>query len=138
VTGPAAIRRVSVKGGPFDNTVAVHYAIGKAGIVVPAAKAVDGLSASYVDAALKVRGALIAGRLDERMLVRHDTSGFAALLAPFQWTWARDMRLGAVTTWIDPAVKLDPRYPPRVSGCSAPPGARAWTPCTTPSVPTRI
>ncbi|MFF5290377.1 hypothetical protein [Paractinoplanes globisporus] len=116
-TGPAARPVVSVRGGPFDNTVAVHYAIGKAGIVLPAAKAVDGFSASYVDAGLKkVRGALIAGRLDERMLVRHDTSGFAALLAPFQRTWARDMRLGAVTTWIDPAVKLDPKYPPRVSG----------------------
>ncbi|WP_433362101.1 hypothetical protein ACQPZX_29740 [Actinoplanes sp. CA-142083] len=112
---------LTAAGGPFTGTVADKYPVGQAGIVLPKAKAIDTFTVAEVDAALKqVRRALIAGRLEERMLVRHDTSAFVALISPAQRPeakrWAKESRMSGVATWIDPAVKLDPKYPPRVSG----------------------
>ncbi|WIM93715.1 hypothetical protein ACTOB_005701 [Actinoplanes oblitus] len=106
---------------PFEGTAAAHYPIGAAGITLPPAKAVTGFSAAEVAVALaKVRTALILARLDHDMIVDHRTSGFLRLLAPgararFEKS-VRDKTFTNVLTWIDPAVKLDPRNEPRVSG----------------------
>jgi hypothetical protein len=102
-------------------TPAEAYPNGAAGIILPAATAVPGFSAAEVGAALdKVRAALVAGRLDERMLTGHDMSAFLGVLAPA----SRDQtakfftgqQLTSVATRIDPAAKLDPAEQPRVSG----------------------
>ena len=110
----------AVAAGPFDGTPAADYAEGSAGIMLPAAKPTAGISRKQVDAALsKVRKALIAGRLDRRMLAKHDTSAFLAL-------FPRDLRrelvgdfrsaqFSSFATWIDPSAELMP-IKPRVSG----------------------
>jgi hypothetical protein len=92
-----------------------------AGITLPPAKAVTGFTATQVGAALKqVRAAMIAGRLEQGMLVGHRPAPFLALLAPNnrpgigKWFTARTE--APVATWIDPAVRLDPAEQPRVSG----------------------
>ena len=106
---------------PFAGTPAARYPKGRAGITLPAAKAVAGFTAGQVGAALKqVRAALIAGRLEPGMLVGHRAAPFLALLAPNnrpgigKWFAARTE--SPVATWIDPAVRLDPGEQPRVSG----------------------
>lgn len=68
---------------PFDSTPAAHWRDGAAGIVPPPPEAVNGFSASEVAAATSlVREVLIASRLDQRMLVRHDPTSYLELLAP--------------------------------------------------------
>jgi hypothetical protein len=106
---------------PFAGTPAANYPKGAAGITLPKATAVTGFSAARVGTALRqVRAALIAGRLDHRMLVRHDPAGFLALLAPNQRddiaAWFRSTSFDTVATWIDPAAPLDAGEQPRVSG----------------------
>jgi hypothetical protein len=107
--------------GPFAGTPAETYAKGSAGISLPAARAVTGFSAAEVDKALRqVRRALVAGRLDNAMLVSHRPAIFLALLAPTERKhvekWFRETSYLNVATWIDPAVRLDPKEQPRVSG----------------------
>jgi hypothetical protein len=107
--------------GPFAGTPAEDYPAGAAGITLPPAKAVPGFSAVQVQAALTtLRSALIAGRLDHAMLVGHDTSALFDLLSMSSRNemarWAQSGDLGAVATWIDPAVRLNDREQPRVSG----------------------
>jgi hypothetical protein len=106
---------------PFAGTPAAHYPTGAAGITMPAATGVAGFSAGQVGAALRdVRAAIIAGRLDPRMLTGHQPDRFLALLAPNSrkvikgWFAGRDR--STLATWIDPAVRLDPAEPTRVSG----------------------
>lgn len=106
---------------PFAGTPAAAYPKGEAGITLPAAKAVPGFTAKQVDAALRqVRQAMIAGRLDAGMLTGHDPEPFLTLLAPSQRAairkWFTKREFDTVATWIDPAVRLDPREQPRVSG----------------------
>ena len=107
--------------GPFAGTPAANYPKGAAGITLPPAKAVHGFSAKQVAADLaKVRTALIASRLDPRMIERHDTSGFRKLLAPTSQTFA-EKQFGteyglSLVTWIDPGTPLDSGEQPRVSG----------------------
>ncbi|GIE94140.1 hypothetical protein [Paractinoplanes rishiriensis] len=106
---------------PFAGTPAAAYPKGAAGITMPAATAVAGFTVSHVDAALrKVRQALIAARLDPRMLTGHDPSGLITLLAANQREKVRrefrDRTFLSFATWIDPAVRLDPHEQPRVSG----------------------
>lgn len=68
---------------PFDSTPAAKWADGVAGIVAPAPKAVGGYSAEQVASATQlVRDALVASRLDQRMLVNHDPATYLAMLAP--------------------------------------------------------
>jgi hypothetical protein len=68
---------------PFASTPAAKWADGDAGIVLPAAKAVQGFSASEVaDAVQSVRDVLVASRLDPRLLTTHDPGRFLDLLAP--------------------------------------------------------
>jgi hypothetical protein len=106
---------------PFAGTPAAGYPKGEAGITLPKATAVTGFTAAQVDTALRrVRAALVAARLDRSMLVRHDPATFLALLAPNDRDdvskWFKSTNRGLVATWIDPAVRLDPAEPPRVSG----------------------
>jgi hypothetical protein len=106
---------------PFAGSPAAHYPKGAAGITMPAATKVAGFSAAQVGAALKdVRAAMIAGRLDPQMLVGHKPDRFLSLLAPNSRKvikgWFSGQDLSTVATWIDPAVRLDPAEPPRVSG----------------------
>jgi hypothetical protein len=106
---------------PFAGTPAALYPKGAAGISMPAAAKVTGFSAAQVGAGLKeVRAAMVAGRLDPRMLVSHQSDKFVALLAPGERKqvqgWFRARTRDGVATWIDPAVRLDPAEQPRVSG----------------------
>jgi hypothetical protein len=107
--------------GPFDGTAAARYPIGEAGITLPPAKAVTGFSKLEVAEALtRVRTALVLGRLDHDMIVGHRNAGFLRLFAPSERTsLGKSFKAGSFTgyaTWIDPAVKLDPKNEPRVSG----------------------
>jgi hypothetical protein len=68
---------------PFDSTPAADWADGAAGITIPPAGAAGGLSPAQVaEATGLVRDALIASRLDPRMVARHDPAGYLGLLAP--------------------------------------------------------
>lgn len=106
---------------PFAGTPAAAYPKGQAGITLPAAKAITGFSAAQVRADLQqVRTALIAGRLDHAMLVDHRPTGLLDLLSPNSRDsiekWFQTTQFESVATWIDPAVRLNPREQPRVSG----------------------
>jgi hypothetical protein len=106
---------------PFAGTPAANYPKGRAGITLPPAKAVLGFSAKQVAADLaKVRTALIAARLDPRMIDRHDPSGLVKLLAPTSRAFAEKQfgtKYGlSLVTWIDPRTPLDSGEQPRVSG----------------------
>ncbi|BCY08359.1 hypothetical protein [Actinoplanes sp. L3-i22] len=107
--------------GPFAGTPAGNYAKGEAGLVMPAAKAVPGFTVAEVRAGLAdVRAAMIAGRLDQRMLVQHEPSVFLGLVAPSSRSHLepafKDGGQMTLATYIDPAVKLDPAEQPRVNG----------------------
>lgn len=111
----------AVPTGPFDGTAAANYPIGAAGITLPKATAVTGFTAAEVEAALfQVRQALVAAKLDPDMTVKHHPERFLGLLSPNSRTdiakWFKNASFASVATWIDPAVKLDPRNEPRVSG----------------------
>jgi hypothetical protein len=106
---------------PFAGTPAAGYPKGAAGITMPAATKVAGFSAAQVGDALDdVRAAMIAGRLDNQMLVGHKPDRFLALLAPNSSKAIKRWFVGPdrtnVATWIDSAVRLDPAEQPRVSG----------------------
>jgi hypothetical protein len=106
---------------PFAGTPAAAYAKGAAGITLPKAAAVTGFTTAQVFASLQqVRRAMIAGRLDDVMLTGHDPARLIPMLAPngrAQITgWFKHATFTSIATWIDPAVKLDPREQPRVSG----------------------
>lgn len=108
-------------GDSFADTAAAQYPKGTAGITLPPAKAVKGFTAKEVDAALKkVRAALIAGRLDNTMLVDHKPAKFLAMLARDSAdgiaAWFKTDDFSSVATWIAPSAKLDPEQQPRVSG----------------------
>jgi hypothetical protein len=67
---------------PYDGTPAASYPVGAAGITMPAPQAVAGWSATQVSSAQKmVKGALVAGHLDHRMVVERQTDVFVALFA---------------------------------------------------------
>jgi hypothetical protein len=90
--------------------------------VLPKAGPVDGFTAAAVEHGLgQVRAALIASRLDRRMLVDHDSAAFVALLAPVERAPANARRLfpdsggSWIATMISPRARLGPE-PPRVSG----------------------
>ena len=70
-------------GHPFASTPAAHWPDGAAGILLPAAAAVNGFSAKQVaEATTLVRDALAASRLDPALLTRHDPGAYLDLLAP--------------------------------------------------------
>jgi hypothetical protein len=68
---------------PYASTPAADWADGADGIATPPATAVNGFTAEAVATATEqVRDVLVASRLDRRMLIDHDPSGFLAKLAP--------------------------------------------------------
>jgi hypothetical protein len=68
---------------PFASTPAAHWADGAAGIVPPPTKDVPGFSASQVAEATRiVREALVASRLDPKLLVDHDPATYLEMFAP--------------------------------------------------------
>lgn len=122
-SGPAARSTATADpAGPFAYTPAAKWAEGAAGIAIPEASDIDGFAAADVAAALsQVRSAMIAARLDDRMVVDHDPSAFLDLLAPairdITGGYTRDENLASLQliTRIDRAAHLG-RNPPRVSG----------------------
>ena len=82
-TGTTANQSTAPLSGPFDGTPAQAYPKGSAGIELPTAIELPGFTAAQVTAGLqKVKAALIAARLDPKMLTGHDTSVLLGLLAP--------------------------------------------------------
>jgi hypothetical protein len=80
---PAAASPSPEAPSPFAGTPAEAFPEGADGIVLPPAEAVGDFTADQVaDALERVRGALIAARLDESLLVGHDPADFLANLAP--------------------------------------------------------
>jgi hypothetical protein len=68
---------------PFAATPAASWPSGPNGIVLPEPETVGDFSATQVaDATRQVRDALVASRIDPRMLVNHDPAGYLGLLAP--------------------------------------------------------
>jgi hypothetical protein len=68
---------------PFASTPAADWADGADGIATPPATAIRDFTVEQVATATEqVRDVLIASRLDRRMLIDHDSSGFLAKLAP--------------------------------------------------------
>jgi hypothetical protein len=122
-SGPAARSTASADpAGPFAYTPAAKWAEGSAGIAIPEASDINGFPAADVAAALaQVRSAMIASRLDNRMLVEHDPTGFIDLLAPAIRTEldglvrAETLSSLLLVTRIDHGAHLG-RNPPRVSG----------------------
>jgi hypothetical protein len=68
---------------PFASTPAADWADGAAGIKAPEPEAVGGFSAEQVaETTAQVRDALVASRIDTRMLAQHDPASYLGLLAP--------------------------------------------------------
>lgn len=79
---PAAWTGVDLE-RPFTGTPADGWADGEAGVVAPPAEAVGGFTADEVAQAYeRVRQAVIASRLDRRVVEGHDVEPFLGLLAP--------------------------------------------------------
>ena len=105
---------------PFGGTPAATYPVGEAGITMPPAVAIGQFSVDQVAVSLdQVRRALIAGRLDRRMLVDRDPSGFLALLAPASADnvrgWFAKGEFETLGSQLAPGARLLPQLP-RVSG----------------------
>jgi hypothetical protein len=105
---------------PFEGTPVEAFAQGEAGITVPAATDVPGFSKDDVTKALAdVKKAMIAGRLDTKMLTGHDTSVFMDLFAPAMRTDLQDYfdkkQFMPFATQIAPSFKLT-TDPVRVKG----------------------
>jgi hypothetical protein len=68
---------------PFAKSPAASWPNGADGITLPEAKATAGFTAEQVASATQqVRDVLVASRLDPKLLVGHDPSGFLGTLAP--------------------------------------------------------
>jgi hypothetical protein len=68
---------------PFEGTPVEAFPQGEAGIIVPAATDVPGFAKDDVAKALAdVKKAMVAGRLDTKMLTGHDITVFMKLFAP--------------------------------------------------------
>ncbi|MEU4740818.1 hypothetical protein AB0G02_10165, partial [Actinosynnema sp. NPDC023658] len=79
---PSAVRAVDLD-EPFAGTSAASWADGAAGVVVPEAGPVGAYSADQVAGAYeRVREAVVAARLDRRVVEQHDLEPFFRLFAP--------------------------------------------------------
>lgn len=119
---PTTITRVDPT-DPFRGTPAEHWPDGEAGLVVPPATAVGTFSAEQVaDAYAKARAAVVAARLDRRVVEGHDPEPLLSLFAlddqeglrPL-FSGDRDDEAGLVATRIAPGTALLP-VAPKVSG----------------------
>ncbi|HEX4247673.1 MAG TPA: hypothetical protein VH008_07385 [Pseudonocardia sp.] len=104
---------------PYEATPAENFPAGEAGIVLPPAAPVDGMTAEAVGAALdRVRQALIASYLDPRMLTGHNPDAVLSLLAPDSAAIVAPRfaagGYGTTLVRLTPANRL--AAPPRVSG----------------------
>lgn len=104
---------------PFQATPAENFPSGAAGVALPTAKAVDGMSAAKVsDALARVKRALELSYLDDRMLVGHDPGPLLAMLAPDSAGTVRSMfdngQYGTAMVRLAPGSTL--AAAPRVSG----------------------
>jgi hypothetical protein len=78
----AAARTTEPDADPFAGSPAADFAEGEAGIELPTARAVGDFSEAEVAATLElVRDAMIATRIDRRMLVERDPANFLRLMA---------------------------------------------------------
>jgi hypothetical protein len=107
-------------GGPFAGTPAEKYPEGAAGITLPKAAAAGPFTAKQVgDALAAVKKALVAGRLDKRMLVDRKPDAFLKLLAPDAKTLLRkdfsSDKFSVYATQFAPGVKPASQQP-RVKG----------------------
>jgi hypothetical protein len=69
---------------PFENTPAAQFVSGADALELPPATEVPGFTVDQVAAALQnVKAALVAGRMDEAMLVNHDRTAFDALFSDY-------------------------------------------------------
>ena len=104
---------------PYEATPAENFPAGEAGLTLPPAGPVDGMTAEAVgDALARVRQALVASYLDPRMLTDHDPTPVLTLLAPDSATIVapRFAAGGYGTTLIRLAPGNPLAAPPRVSG----------------------
>jgi hypothetical protein len=111
VTGGLGTSGPKAPSNPFDQTAAASYPVAEAGIEMPAPTAVPGFTADAVSAALQnVRAALIAGRLDQKMLYQHDLSTLKPLMSTYGQSQldnlASQQLLGVVATQIADGYKL--------------------------------
>jgi hypothetical protein len=119
---PTTITRVD-PAHPFRNTPAEGWADGEAGLVVPEAAAVGTFSAAQVaDAYLRARQAVVAARLDRRVLEGGDLEPLLGLFAADDqdglrplFAGGRDDEAGLVATRIAPGSALLP-VEPKVTG----------------------
>lgn len=107
-------------GGPFAGTPAADYPQGADGITLPAATAVSGWTQKQVtDGLVQVKAALVASRLDERMLNRRDPAALLSLMAKgIRDGIAKDFttdQFSVYATQISPTRKLATEKP-RVKG----------------------
>ncbi|GAA1684533.1 hypothetical protein GCM10009765_37400 [Fodinicola feengrottensis] len=115
----------SASGGgasPYDGTPAASFAVGAAGIAMPAPRAVKNWSVDQVSRAQQnVKAALVAGHLDPRMVVDRQVNGFLALFAEADQGDVRDTFLTGPLTGA--AIRTAPgttlaAEQPRVSGAT--------------------
>ncbi|MCS7476244.1 hypothetical protein ACFFQW_05135 [Umezawaea endophytica] len=119
---PTAITKVDLT-DPFRGTPATYWPDGEAGLVVPPAAAIGTFSAEQVaEAYAKARTAVVAARLDRRVVEGHDVEPLLGLFAlddqeglrPL-FAGGRDDEAGLVATRIAPGTALLP-VQPKVSG----------------------
>jgi len=119
---PTAITRVDLT-DPFRGTPAAHWPDGEAGLVAPPAAAIGTFSEEQVaDAYARARAAVVAARLDRRVVEGHDLEPLLGLFAlddqegmrPL-FSGTRDDEAGLVATRIAPGTALLP-VDPKVSG----------------------
>lgn len=120
-SGIAASSKASAApAGPFVGTPAARWAAGATGITLPTATAVKGFTKAQVAADLAtVKKAMVAGRLDRRMLVDHDMSAFLKVAAPGTHGYLnegyRDHKLLSLVTLVAEGTQLSD-LEPRVKG----------------------
>jgi hypothetical protein len=105
---------------PFDGTPAATYPEGASGLTMPAATAVTKFTKQQVaDALTQVHNALVAARLDSKMLVNRDPGPFLALLSTGERDDRRDDfnsdQFSAYATQVAPGHTLS-AVQPRVKG----------------------
>jgi hypothetical protein len=108
---------------PFAGTSAAAWADGEAGVVAPEAAPVGSYSAEQVAAAYEqVREAVVAARLDRRVVVDHDLEPFFGLFAPdlreslrVLFDGRNDVEAALVVTRVDEGARLA-EVEPKVRG----------------------
>jgi hypothetical protein len=108
---------------PFASTPAASWPDGAEGIVPPRPEAVGGFSAEQVAEATRlVRDVLVASRIDHRLIVHHDPTGYLDLLAPDaraqlapSFSAGREPEVQSLVSLIAPGSTLLP-VEPKVSG----------------------